>query len=70
MFGVEIEGCARCGGQLKLIANLEEPQLIAKILSHLECVAAEHSQSELPLGRGGRRRSAACCERKDRAGFH
>ncbi len=49
MFGVEIEGCARCGGELNIIASIEEPQLIAKILSHLECVAAEPSQSELPL---------------------
>jgi hypothetical protein len=36
VFGVEIECCARCGGELKIIASLEEPQLIAKILSHLE----------------------------------
>ncbi len=49
VFDVEIEICTRCGGQLKIIASIEEPQLIAKILSHLESVAAEHSQSELPL---------------------
>ncbi len=49
VFGVPIEGCARCGGKLKMIASIEEPQLNAKILSHLEFVAAERSQSELPL---------------------
>jgi hypothetical protein len=49
VFGVEIECCARCGGQLTIIASIEEPQLLAKILSHLESAAAEHSQSELPL---------------------
>jgi hypothetical protein len=49
VFGVEIEGCTRCGGQLKIIASIEEPQLIAKILSHLESVTAEQSQRELPL---------------------
>jgi hypothetical protein len=49
VFGVEIESCTRCGGELKIIASIEEPQLIAKILSHLESVAAEQSQSELPL---------------------
>ncbi len=32
-----------------MIASIEEPQLNAKILSHLEFVAAERSQSELPL---------------------
>jgi hypothetical protein len=48
VFGVQIEGCARCGGQLKIIASIEEPQLIAKILSHLERAAAQQFQSELP----------------------
>ena len=32
---------------------IEEPQLIAKILSHLERAAPEQSQSELPLGARG-----------------
>jgi hypothetical protein len=53
VFGVKIECCARCGGQLKIIASIEEPQLIAKILSHLERAAPEQSQSELPLGARG-----------------
>ncbi len=47
-FGVEIESCTRCGGELKIIASIEEPRLMAKIQSHLESVAAEQSQSELP----------------------
>ena len=49
VFGVEIERGTRCGGQLKIIASIEEPQLIAKILSHLERAAPEQSQSELAL---------------------
>jgi hypothetical protein len=49
VFGVEIESCVRCGGELKIIASIEEPQLIAKILSHLERTAPEQSQSELAL---------------------
>jgi hypothetical protein len=49
VFGVEIASCTRCGGQLTIIASIEEPPLIAKILSHLESSAAERSQSELPL---------------------
>nr|QOL00292.1 hypothetical protein [uncultured organism] len=53
LFGVEIECCARCGGQLKIIASIEEPQLIAKILSHLERAAPEQYQSELALGARG-----------------
>ena len=53
VFGVEIESCARCGGQLKIIASIEEAQLIAKILSHLERAAPEQYQSELALGARG-----------------
>lgn len=53
VFGVQIESCTRCGGKLKIIASIEEAQLIAKILSHLERAAAQQSQSELPLGARG-----------------
>ncbi len=53
MFGVEIESCARGGGELKIIASIEAPQLIAKILSHLERTAPEQLQSELPLRKRG-----------------
>jgi hypothetical protein len=53
VFGVEIESCTRCGGELKIIASIEEPQLIAKILSHLERTAPKQYQSELPLGARG-----------------
>jgi hypothetical protein len=50
VFGIEIEGCARCGGRLRIIASIEEPQVIAKILSHLERTAPQQYQRELPLG--------------------
>jgi hypothetical protein len=53
VFGVQIESCGRRGGELKIIASIEEAQLIAKILSHLERAVAEQSQSELPLGARG-----------------
>jgi hypothetical protein len=53
VFGIEIESCARCGGKLKIIASIEEPQFIAKILSHLERAAPEQSQSELALRKRG-----------------
>jgi hypothetical protein len=48
VFGVEIESCTRCGGPLTIPVSIEEPQLIAKILSHLERAAREQYQSELP----------------------
>jgi hypothetical protein len=47
VFGVEIEGCARCGGKLKIIASIEEPQVIAKILAHLAKAASDDSRPEL-----------------------
>jgi hypothetical protein len=50
VFGVDIEACARCGGKLKVIASIEEPAVIAKILAHLERTAPDHYQPELPLG--------------------
>ena len=34
MFDIDIEHCV-CGGKLKLIAVIEEPAVIEKILTHL-----------------------------------
>ena len=34
VFGIEIEQCARCGGRLKVIASIEKPELIERILAH------------------------------------
>jgi homoserine dehydrogenase len=39
VFGIDIDVCARCGGQFKVIASIEEPEVIAKILAHLEKTA-------------------------------
>jgi hypothetical protein len=50
VFGIEIETCARCGGNLKFIASIEEPEVIARILAHLERTAPEQYPPELPLG--------------------
>ncbi len=50
VFGIDIEACARCGGKLKVIASIKEPEVIAKILAHLEKSAPDQSQPELPRG--------------------
>ena len=50
VFGVDIEACARCGGKLAVIASIEEPEVIQKILAHLERTAPDQHQAELPLG--------------------
>jgi hypothetical protein len=31
VFGIEIEQCVRCGGRLKVIASIEEPEIIERI---------------------------------------
>jgi hypothetical protein len=35
VFDVDIETCPECGGRLRVIACVEDPPLIAKILSHI-----------------------------------
>ena len=47
---MQIEACARCSGKLMIIASIEEPEVIAKILAHLEKTAPDHDQPEPPLG--------------------
>jgi len=47
---IDIEACARCGGKLKVIASIEEPAVIAKILAQMEKTAPDRHPPELPLG--------------------
>ena len=45
--------CERCGGQVKVIASIEDPAVIAHILKHLkqkEALQAGLQPHELPLG--------------------
>jgi hypothetical protein len=35
VFGIEIETCEQCGGAVKVIASIEDPLVIQRILSHL-----------------------------------
>ena len=35
VFNVDLEHCPNCGGALKMIAAIEDPPVIAKILTHL-----------------------------------
>jgi hypothetical protein len=36
VFAIEIETCPLCGGKLRVIACIEEPWLIRKILGHVQ----------------------------------
>jgi hypothetical protein len=35
VFDIDIEHCPNCGGALKIIAAIEDPPVIIKILNHL-----------------------------------
>ena len=43
VFGIEIETCEQCGGKVKVIASIEDPAVIGRILGHL-------AARELPAG--------------------
>ena len=36
VFDIEIETCSECGGDVKIIASIEDPVVIQKILAHLD----------------------------------
>ena len=35
VFDIDLEHCPRCGGEFKIIAAIEEPAVIVRILTHL-----------------------------------
>lgn len=47
VFNIDIETCRHCQGPVKIIACIEDPVVIEKILSHLRIKA--QPQTELPL---------------------
>jgi 16S rRNA U1498 N3-methylase RsmE len=50
-FGIEIETCEQCGVAVKVIANIEEPSVIQKILNHLNTKNDDVVESLLPQSR-------------------
>jgi hypothetical protein len=58
VFAVEIERCGRCGGKLEVIASIEEPQLIERILAHVQRAPEEDE----PAPFASRRRSRGCSD--------
>ncbi len=49
VFGIEIEQCVRCGGWLTVIASIEEPELIERILANRR-ERGDEEASASPLG--------------------
>ena len=48
VFGIDIETCPACGGTLRIIACIEDPAVIKKILTHLNAKDPSAAPSRLP----------------------
>jgi hypothetical protein len=63
VFGIDIETCPACGGAVRILACIEDPEVIEKILNHLEANVVEPEASRRPLAwwpaRGEMRASGA-----------
>jgi hypothetical protein len=51
VFHIDIETCRQCGGTVRIIACIEEPVVIKKILAHLDRKDAPQETDLLPEGR-------------------
>jgi hypothetical protein len=48
VFNIDIETCCECGGDVRIIASIEDPVVIRKILAHLDEKAATAVTAQLP----------------------
>lgn len=48
VFNIDIEICSECVGTIKVIAGIEDPAMIKKILTHLKGQAAPEPAGLLP----------------------
>lgn len=48
VFSIDIEKCEKCGGSLQIIASIEDPDVIQKILKHLGLDQPENPQNRSP----------------------
>ena len=51
VFSIDIETCSKCGGAVKIIASIEDPTVIQKILAHLDDHAIPAATARLPACR-------------------
>jgi len=51
VFNIDIETCSECGGAVKIIASIEDPAVIRKILAHLDQQPTSAASRLLPEGR-------------------
>jgi hypothetical protein len=48
VFSIDIETCEKCGGDVRIIASIEDPVVIRTILAHLDIKGAFSGNSLLP----------------------
>jgi len=48
VFDIDIETCSECGGDVRIIAGIEDPVVIQKILAHLDDNAISAATGLLP----------------------
>jgi len=48
VFGIDIETCSVCGGAMRIVACIEDPVVIEKILAHLDAKAVAAQASRPP----------------------
>lgn len=48
VFSIDIEKCEKCGGPVRIIASIEDPDVIKKILKHLGLDQPEDPQNRSP----------------------
>ena len=55
VFAIDIQSCQRCGARLRVIATIEDPAVIARILDHLgrdeQCIDPAHPSRAPPQSR-------------------
>jgi hypothetical protein len=51
VFNIDVETCRECGGAMKIIACIEDPVVIKKILDHLKEKAETNEPNPLPESR-------------------
>ena len=48
IFSIKLEKCEKCGGKIKVIASIEDPEVIEKILKHLGLDEASQARNRSP----------------------
>ena len=52
VYAADVETCGHCGGKVKIVASVEEPQAIRAILAHFEKHGAIEDAQYRPRPRG------------------